>query len=123
MMRSHILIALAAIVALAGCATAGDGPRVNPNRITAEELDAREFNTAFDAVQTMRPQWFRGDRAGTNVPVTVYLDGSRMGGPDALRQIRAEGVVSMQFLSASEASTRFGMGHAGGAILVSTGRR
>jgi hypothetical protein len=123
MMRSSILVALAAIIVLAGCATPGDGPRMNPNRLTAEELASREFNTAYDAVQLMRPQWFRGDRAGTGVPATVYLDGSRMGGPDSLRQIRAEGVVSMQFLSASEASTRFGMGHGGGAILVNTGRR
>lgn len=123
MKRLPIIIAVSALFVMVGCASTGTGPRMSPNTITAEELQEREWGTAYDVVQSLRPAWFRGDRAGGGAEAVVYLDGSRVGGPAFLRQIRANDVVRMEFLRASEASTRYGPGHAGGAILVTSGRR
>ena len=43
------------------------------------------------------------------------------GGVEELRSIRAEHVVEIRYMSASEATTRFGTGYTGGLILVTTG--
>ena len=60
---------------------------------------------------------------GANPPV-VYVDGTRRGGPEELRVLRADQIAEMRFMSALDATTRYGLNHDGGAILVSTlGRR
>ncbi len=125
------IIALVLGLALipAGCATTGGGDRertrVDQRRLSYEELREREHRTAFDVVQSLRPLWIRqrGQLSVTNPAageVSVYLDGTRLGGADSLHQVPAGQVSSMQYLNATEATTRFGTGHAGGAILVVT---
>jgi hypothetical protein len=52
----------------------------------------------------------------------VYVDGRLFGGMRELHQIRASDVAIMRFLSAPDATTRFGTGHEGGAILIETKR-
>lgn len=54
--------------------------------------------------------------------VVEWFDNTRMGGVDFLYQISAMDVESMQHLNAAEASSRFGLNHTGGAILVVTRR-
>jgi hypothetical protein len=44
----------------------------------------------------------------------------RHGGLDFLQTIRVEMVEQMEYLDASDATTRFGTGHGGGAIVVLT---
>jgi hypothetical protein len=46
----------------------------------------------------------------------------RMGGVGALRQVRVHNIATMRFMTPSDATTRFGTGHAGGAILILTRR-
>jgi hypothetical protein len=48
----------------------------------------------------------------------VYLDDARLGGVEQLRWIPATTVREMRFLSAIEATTRYGVGHSGGAVVV-----
>ena len=50
----------------------------------------------------------------------VYLDGTRVGERDALRDIQTVEIETMQFLDARQATFRFGAGHVNGAILVTT---
>ena len=54
--------------------------------------------------------------------VVVYLDQSRLGGPESLRTIQVTGVTVVRHYSASEAEARFGPGHLHGAIQVITTR-
>jgi hypothetical protein len=129
--RRWITVALTAL--LAGCASTAtpDGAegrgRIDRNRITAEEIEAAtRHNSAFEMVQGLRPAWLRSGRGGATISnpnagaVVVYLDGVRMGGSGVLQQIPRRDVVSLQYLDRNDATTRFGTGHTGGVILVST---
>lgn len=63
----------------------------------------------------------RGDHelAQRNV-VMVYRDGVLIGGKAALRSIHVDDVAEVRRLTPSEASERFGMDHAAGAILITS---
>lgn len=94
--------------------------------LLADEIDAIGARTVFEAVSRLRPTWLRGRRGRISMQdptageVVVYLDGLRYGGQRSLSSIRAEAVLEMTFLDASNATTRFGTGHGGGAILIRT---
>jgi hypothetical protein len=117
---------LALALGITGCASAGAGggdsaPRGTANRIIFEELEPVQQLDAFDAVRRLRPMWLRS-RGGASPQ--VLIDGNRQpGGFDALRSIRSSEIQEMRFMSASDATTRFGTGFDGGAILVTTRRR
>jgi len=125
-----LLLTLA--VALGACAAgAGDGeraPRAQQDLLTDEQIQAGSHQTAYDAVRSLRPAWLR-ERPGSitnpeGAEVVVYVDGARMdGGVNSLRQVRADAVERMQYMSPSDATTRFGTGHMGGAILIMSRRR
>lgn len=126
MNRTRILL-LGLALALLGCASTGDPdrPRRDSNRITGEEIAASSQTDALRLVQSLRPRWVavRGQMSITDPTagqVVVYLDGARLGGSDALRGISTMDVAMMEYLDASTASSRFGLGHTGGAILVTT---
>jgi hypothetical protein len=120
-----VVPALAAL--LIGCATgaAERGTRAQPNLITADEIAATNLSNALDIVQSLRPNWLRErgpvsirNRQGSEV--VIYVDGTRFGGMETLRQVRASSVASMQYLNSSEATFRFGTNHVGGAIVIHT---
>jgi hypothetical protein len=71
-------------------------------------------------LQARGPQSFTDRSAGG---VVVYLDGTRIGGASTLRRIMASDMETAQYLSASEAASRYGLNHSGGAILITTRRR
>jgi hypothetical protein len=123
MARWHSFTRRLLLFGLAGCAAgraAEDGPlpERQRNQITAEELDRVQFTNAHDLVETLRPTWLV-DRGG---PLMVYVDEVRMGGRESLRQIPAANVAEVRYLTPIQASARFGRGHEGGAILVTTRR-
>ncbi len=128
-MRSHptprLLVAMSAFtIALIGCASGGgstDGaPRRSSNRIIESELANLESQDAYTAIQRLRPQWLRS-RSGA-APV-VIIDGTRQQiGLSVLRTIRTSELQELRFLSSSDATTRYGTGFDGGAILLTTKR-
>lgn len=121
MKRSRLFVLALALVVTACATTNGDRVRTDRNQLTAEDIQARQFSTAYDAVQALRSNWLRARvQDGTSDNVVVYVDGTRAGGTSFLRQIEASTVHSIRYLSASEASTRFGFGHSGGVIQVTT---
>jgi len=100
------------------------------NLISLEEIEQvrGEVTDAYQIVQRLRPQFFRargssslgnaasGDYKGPR----VIVDGSPRGEVDALRQITAIAVKEIRYLSAGDATTQYGTGYDGGAIVVST---
>jgi hypothetical protein len=54
----------------------------------------------------------------TAVPPVIYLDGMKSGDPDVLKGIRTANVEEVRYLSPSQASMDYGLGHEAGAILV-----
>jgi len=122
-------------IILAGCATAGAGggsaaEKTKADFISTAEIDGGTFRDAYDIVQRLRPNWFTKARAssggglsGTQVSGTgsgmagvqsggggaalvVYLDNARMGGTDALRDMSASSIRSLQYMDAATATAK-----------------
>lgn len=110
--------------ALSGCASTYEGGgRGERNRISQEELQSSAYASAYEAVERLRPRWLvvRGDLSpNTADPVMAYVDGTRFGPAEALRQMSAENIASMRFLPAAEATARHGRGNRNGVIEVET---
>jgi hypothetical protein len=123
--RKVLVIALLA-TAMAGCGPARTTTRVSPNLITREQLAGLEAISAFDAIQRLRPTWLqtRGPTSLSSGPTLprVHINQSRSGTIDELRTIPVTEVESMQFKSASDATTEYGTGYPGGVIEVATRR-
>lgn len=138
-MRKGLLV-FAAIATLAACSS-GSGSasgtastpirRGGQNLITADEITASGagLETAFDIVQRLRPSMLRPRTSsfGTNnqaqqVPVVVYSDDVRLGTVENLRTIPATQVHEIRYISATDATQRWGTNHSSGAIQVITKR-
>jgi hypothetical protein len=126
-MKAASLLLVLFSLALLGCSAAThEGAQTGArDLITQEELDRIARTNAYEAVRNLRPAWLR-DRGQMSFQdasagqVIVYLDNNRFGAVDMLRQISVADVSSIRFLSPIDAGARFGMGHAGGAILVTS---
>jgi hypothetical protein len=127
MMRSVpfvLLLGLLLCMPAWGCAAgARGGTGSGSGEITLAEIEASPARDGYQLVSRLRPQWLRGrgpislrDPRPT-LPV-VYVNGIREGGPDTLRRLDVGGILSIDYLGAADATTRFGTGHAGGVILV-----
>ena len=96
-------------------------PRIRSDVITAEELAKIDAPNALLAVQRLRPQFLQ-TRGQTTImsssTIQVYVDGTRMGGPESLQQINTTDIKEIRWLNSSEATQRFGTGNAQGAIVV-----
>lgn len=119
-------IAAAALLTLGACAA--KGRHVAPqdrNLITADEIARSNATNAYEAVERLRPAFLRtrGSQSIQNqAPPTpmIYIDGMRYGPLQTLSSIPAIGIVSIQYLNAIEATQRYGFGHEGGAIMITT---
>ena len=127
-MRPISRIALLALT-LAACAPAGTSSGPAPARgtrdapITQEEADGSGAVNAYDLVRNLRPMWLvtRGRHSVQNPAgdvVWVYVNSTRLGGPESLQQISAADVGSILYFDAGSANYRFGTGHLNGAIQV-----
>jgi hypothetical protein len=131
MTRARILFVVLAMV-LSGCAPAATGEGASPRRSAAElhpaDVEATRFGNAYEMVSSLRPQWLaqRGQQSLTDPTagsVRVYLDGSALGGAEALRGLSVQDVRSMRYLSPSEAQARFGSRQNLGPAIVVTSVR
>ena len=99
--------------------------RRDPNLITAEEIAGKPAQTLYDVVRALRPQWMLRSRPTALMPqnegeLIVYVDGTRFGNIESLRQFVPGGVQAVRYFSPSDAEARFGPGHLHGAIEVVT---
>jgi hypothetical protein len=87
---------------------------------TADLTEAQKDLTVMQVVRQLRPHFLAGSGAMTtgNAGLIVYQDDSRLGGPSTLNEVRMREVIEIRYLSASEASGRYGLGHEGGAIAI-----
>ena len=134
------VLSLGAVLSLTilGCAPPSSVSRPAPQTLNLHELarpeieaEAARFATAYDMVRTLRPTMLttRGlTRAAqsrsamweSSTETKVYLDGLRYGGVESLRTISAVDVVEVRWLSAVDATIRYGTGNAAGAIAVTS---
>lgn len=116
-MRIAIAV-LAALMVFPGCGSAKEAVKAVSLKepLTAEEIAATNSLTAYEAVERLRPNFLR---SRFYKPV-VYVDNMRYGGLSSLYYILATDVEEIRFISAVDATTRWGTGHGGGVVLVTT---
>jgi hypothetical protein len=119
--KRALVLALALALGAAGCASGGGSSSrpagASTNRIVQAELDALPQMNAYLAIERLRASWLR-TRSGD--PPQLYVDGARRGNVRDLQAILSTEIATMEYMSASDATNRFGTGHAGGAILVTS---
>jgi len=119
-----LVAAFALALGLSACASGGGGtggaPRGSSNRITSDELATMSQLDLFTAVSRLRPQWLR-PRSG-QLPEVVIDGAHQQGGTEVLRSMRASEAGQLEYMSAADATTRYGTGYTAGAIIVSTRR-
>lgn len=131
-MWRHLILGTIAC-SLAACAPATSRPTlgVDPTLMSHDVLYAHELVNArasnvYEAVVQLRPDFFKRRGVSTlamrSSGPRVYLDDVNVGGLEALRSIPLEQVRLVRYMCASEATFRWGMSHADGAILVATAR-
>jgi hypothetical protein len=123
-MRNLALCLLAALLFAACAASTGTkSPRRSNSLITAEEIAASAAKDAFEAVQLLRPDWLipRGVASIRSPQATIpvaYLENTKLGEIENLRNIPAMNIAEIRFINSHDATTLFGTGHVGGAIMV-----
>lgn len=118
------LAALALPLAVLACAPAAGPGRTagfDSDVITADEIAESGAENVLVLVSSRRPNWLRS-RGSTSVyaegRLMAYLDGTRLGGAEALREVTTDGIAMVRFYDAPSATMRFGAGHPHGAIQV-----
>lgn len=121
-MTRHMIPAALVLLA-AACGTVGGGSRGSSDLLTREEIAASTASTAYELLQQLRPQFLRG-RGVSSVndprPVlpVVYMNNVHHGDLESLRMISVREISEVRFISAADATTRWGTGHAGGVIQI-----
>ena len=126
MFRTPLAAALLT-VALTACVAPSQVQRPTQDRqmITQDEIDATRAANAYDVIHSLRGNFLsqRGETsfsATSSAYPTVYVDGMRFGGVDALRGIPARQVATIRLYRSWDATTRFGTGNMGGVIAITT---
>jgi len=125
-----------------GCSTATTSGSSSPTKSDAElisigEINSQNFRNAYEVVQRLRPTWLTKNGAPTRLGMTVgggggvqtdpgsgvlvYLDNTRLGGVNALRDITVAGIGSIEYMDAAKATARLpgiGSSAVSGAIVV-----
>ena len=118
--RLRLLMPAVAVAALACASTtqSGQTARRSSNLITTEELRNVTEQNAYDAIRRLRPQWLRSRSGGRSAQPVLIIQNVRAGDLEQLRTIAVQDVLQMRYISASDATTRWGTGFTGGAIEV-----
>lgn len=99
--------------------------------LTRDDIERTHAVNAYDAVERLRSNWLRV-KGTTQMPnpaggpqfeeaqVLVYIDDQRLGTVETLRRIEIAAVEYIRYFGPAEASSRWGLGHGGGVIYVST---
>ena len=113
--------ACASSAASGGSATPSRG---DPNTIRRTELSEAQLNemTVYQVVQQVRPRMLSSlgptSVTGMSNQLVVYMDATKMGSAETLKEIRMAEVQEIRYLPPSEATLRYGTGHENGVILV-----
>lgn len=132
MLKLTVVTAVALLAV--SCASSGTPARSDPGTqsstrdrtmLSQEEIKESSARDAYHAVQLLRPDWLRSRgavsmRDPTPAQVVVYVDGQRYGGATSLEQFRMGSFKELRYYSGSEATSRWGTGHAGGVIYLTT---
>lgn len=101
-------------------APAPNRPSDRRRLIDRREVERTTVGSAYQLVQSLRPQWLRG---GDDSRIVVYVDGRRLGTLESLHSITHGDIDHVEYYDVVEAQQRWGVNHPQGAIHVVTRRR
>ena len=110
-----------------GCSSSttntGNRIRRDPFLIVRSEVVASNVANAFDLISAARNNWLRGSiTRSINFETTfypvVYVNTIRYGGISSLKNIPIVNLYEIEFIRPTDAFSRFGADHSGGAILI-----
>lgn len=121
-MRPHTLLSILLLSGACASGQSATGQRVDRNVITREQVHQNSYRNAYEAVEALRPTWLvtRPDGLTVQREVLVYLDNTRLGGIETLRQIPAPQILRITWIDAGTAVNRWGVDHSQGVIMVIT---
>jgi hypothetical protein len=120
---SHRAVRLLFLLTLAACGTTSASRAESSDVLTRTEIQASRASNALELLQQLRPQFLRSRGAvsirdpAAGYPV-VYMNDVHYGDIESLRTIGVRAIDQIHFISAADATTRWGTGHAGGVIQV-----
>ena len=93
--------------------------------VTRGQILSLPDGTAFSVLELLRPRWLRARIQATPSNPTpvfarVHVDDLLWGPLESLRQISTNSIQRIEYLSALDATTRYGTGYMGGLIRVVT---
>ena len=97
--------------------------RLDRSVITRDQMLDGAYVTVYDAVAALRSNWLRARGPDSFVMpsiVWVYIDGSRAGDVEVLRNIQPKLVNTVRFYDGPTATGRWGVDNGAGVIHVST---
>ena len=122
-------VTIGALTIIGACA-AGTGSsetraQADNSVITATELRQAVESNLLDYIRAHRPMWLQRARPTAIRPdreseVVVYLDNTRMGGPETLREFAPSSAMLVRYFTPTSAHSRFGPGHLNGVIQMIT---
>ena len=99
----------------------------NPRLIVRAQLDELPGYSAYEAVETLNRRWLQPQRGSSLVSgqsfARVMIDGNVRRELRDLARMSTDNIETMRYLSAPDATTRYGTGYPGGVIEVTTRRR
>jgi hypothetical protein len=145
-MRARVAVAVVAAALCGGCSSSGSTagtasqsgssgiasarPRTGSQDLILEsEIAARagEATNALQIIMKLRPQMLRSrgvispnDANSEATMPKIYVDNVSYGNVESLSNINATQIKEIQYIKATDATTRWGTGHTGGVILVIT---
>jgi len=126
-MRRAFLVPLGLVLSACSAAPGPSQPTRDRNLISAEEIAAEPVTTAHDLVSRLRPAWMRARgptsiRGGEPSVPLVYIDEVRTGDLESLHRVSTQIIREIRFINGRDATTKWGLDHGGGVIMVITGR-
>lgn len=132
--RRTLVTALFLLAGASACASSGTASSGTTSSsryvITEAELPTTGTESAYDAIQRLRPDFLRarpaqsyslqtnGGASGPAPAPALIVNGQRAGDLSDLRQIAATTLKSVRYYSIEQAKRKFGMQYEGGAIEI-----
>ena len=120
-------------------------PKRNPDVISFEEIETirGDVGSAEDLIRRLRPKFLQvrpsqqlmgsasnppppgtiptGSQTKQAVTIKVYVNNVQRGSAEVLRLLPPTGINEIRYLNPSDATSRFGINHEAGAILIAVG--
>lgn len=130
-LRATPLLVIAFLLAVAGCAPAGEGgsrpARGDYDILTQDQILSVSAASLYEVVQRQRPRWLtpRANQslAGVGTDILVFQGQTNLGTVEVLRQLPPNTAFRLRFLDGpTAAATLPGLGsrHVAGAIIIET---